>query len=117
MITITDPPITKGDWTRDPRAKFRIVGGGDRQVAACGGHTSNVGPEAVEEENEANAVFIAGSKEIAEVMKSFVQVCETGNPMRFMQLVAEHYLSAKHALIKAGYVIRNPEPPLPNDHH
>ena len=50
---------TPGTWHKTRYASTRIENNNERQVAACGGHTSTVNAEAVELENHANTTFIA----------------------------------------------------------
>ena len=99
---MTRPPITPGDWHRDKKAAFRIHGADDRQVAACGGRASNTDADRTEIENEANARFLAASKQMAEALEAEEAWRDaSGEESERLRIIANE--KRKQALIAAGY--------------
>jgi len=101
--TMRKPQITDGEWQRDKKAAFRIHGNNNRQVAACGGRSSNLDAEQTEIENEANARFIAASKKMAEALEVALSIVETSNMGYGCPPWNREIEQIKSALIAAGY--------------
>lgn len=94
------PEITPGKWAKDKKAKSRIHAANDRQVAACGGHTSNVNAEQVEAENDANATAIAALPDLLEALERAVSIIED---LPHPENIPAQDL--RQALVKAGYTV------------
>jgi len=97
------PQITDGEWQRDKKAAFRIHGNNNRQVAACGGRSSNLDAEQTEIENEANARFIAAAPKTAEALEGLFSAPLIRDLAAQNSSVFTHWEKAKSALIAAGY--------------
>lgn len=61
-----DSVFTPGPW--EVQYEFNVMGGG-HVVASCGGYSSNVNPEAIHQENVANARLIAAAPELLDALR------------------------------------------------
>jgi hypothetical protein len=103
------PNITPGDWRIDKKASFRIHGDEDRQVAACGGRSSNSDTERTEEENRANTIAIAAVPDVLKALEPFAAYFSGdlanvgGGTLILPSFTVQKFKDARAALLKAGY--------------
>lgn len=97
---MTRPNITPGEWHLGKRAGAEygaIYGSKGEEIALPLGFFME------DDEAKANARAIAAVPVLLEALESFVNTCEHGNPMQFIQKIGADCTKAKAALALAGY--------------